>query len=233
MTLSAFITGLILLLVSILAYMATRDKIHPGVIFPFVWATTLAIAAFLPLIGFYPIEGNVLLIFLAGGLSFSFVSVIMHYLLNRRVYPPLPIKIAPLNSNYLVFFLFLTNSIVFYFAINDFMALGSDIFQASYMVRRLSVQGVRVFNPIVSNYMLFGLVVIPILTSLLIKARLTLVPYLIITFPWLMLILLISGRTGLIHLLLVLFFIYPSKPLTLSVVGRGGGGPTPLAHQHC
>lgn len=28
-------------------------------------------------------------------------------------------------------------------------------------------------------------------------------------------------------------FIYLSKPLTLSVVGRGGGGPTPLAYQQC
>jgi hypothetical protein len=28
-------------------------------------------------------------------------------------------------------------------------------------------------------------------------------------------------------------FIYLSKPLTMSVVGRGGGGPTPLAHQQC
>jgi hypothetical protein len=28
-------------------------------------------------------------------------------------------------------------------------------------------------------------------------------------------------------------FIYLSKPLTLSVVGRGGGGPTPLANQQC
>ncbi len=27
-------------------------------------------------------------------------------------------------------------------------------------------------------------------------------------------------------------FYYLSKPLTSSVVGRGGGGPTPLAHQH-
>jgi oligosaccharide repeat unit polymerase len=208
MTLNAFIAGLILLLVSILAYGATRDKIHPGVVFPFVWAATLVIGSFLPLMDFYPIEGNALLIFLAGGIFFSLTSVVMHYLLKRQVYPPRPISSPSLNSNYLVIFLFFTNSIVFYFAINDFMALGPDISRAAYMARHLSVQGEQVCSPIVSNYMLFGLVSIPILTALLIKAKLNLAPYLIITLPWMTLILLFNGRAGLIRLLLALFFIY-------------------------
>jgi len=225
MTLSVFITGLILFMVSIMACVATRDKIHPGVIFPFVWAITLIVAAFLPLIGFFPIEGGALLFFLVGGLIFSFVSICTHYLLNKRVTIPTATNTPHFSSNYLGFFLFFMNIIVFYFAINGFMALGSNVSHSAYMARRLSVQGEHVFNPIVSNYMLLGLVVIPILTLLLIKKKLNLVPYLIISFPWLALILLLDGRSGLIQLLLVLFFIYYLlvRKITLKVCLYIGG----------
>lgn len=208
MTISALVAGLILMFVTVLAYKATRDKIHPGVVFPFVWASALFAIAFLPLIGFYPVNGYALLLFLAGGILFSLVSVSMHYLLIKRVYPPQKIIISLQNLNFVVLILFFTNLVVFYSAISDFMALGADIAQSAYVARQKSVQGEQVFSPLISNYMMFGLVIIPILTISLINEKFKILPYLLITLPWIGLILLFSGRASLISLLLVLMFIY-------------------------
>ncbi|ODS13136.1 O-antigen polymerase [Pseudoalteromonas tetraodonis] len=208
MTVSAFFAGLMLIFVSVLAYKATRDIIHPGVVFPFVWASALVTIAFLPLIGFYPVNGYALLLFLVGGMLFSLISISMHYLLIKRVYPPQKTIINLKNLNFLVLILFFTNMIVFYSAISDFMALGGDVAQSAYVARQKSVQGEQVFNPLISNYMMFGLVIIPILTVSLINEKLKILPYLLITLPWIGLILLFSGRASLISLLLVLLFIY-------------------------
>jgi len=217
MTISAFIAGLILMLTSVLAYRATRDKIHPAVVFPFVWACTLVIVAFLPLIGFYPVNGYALLLFVMGGIFFSVISIIMHYLFARRFSAPNVTAVDVQNVNFLVFILFFTNLLVFYFAYNDFMALGSDIAQSAYVARQKAVQGEQVFSSLVNNYLMLGLVVIPILTISLIGKTLKIIPYLIISIPWVVLILLISGRSSLIGLILTLLFIYYLTARKLSI----------------
>jgi oligosaccharide repeat unit polymerase len=208
MTLGAFIVGLILFLVSILANIATRDKVHPAVIFPFVWAVSLVVISILPLIGFLSIEGESLLLFLGGGVTFSIVAIVTHYSLSYRVSPPKTTNIPRLNIKPLVVILFFTNLVVFYSAVISLMSFGSNISQVAYMVRRASVQGEQIFNPIVSNYMLLGLVLIPLLSAFLIKRQINLLPYLSITLPWATLILLASGRADLVQLMLVVFFIY-------------------------
>lgn len=208
MTISAFISGLILMLTSVLAYRATRDKIHPAVVFPFVWACTLVIVAFLPLIDFYPVNGYALLIFVMGGMFFSVVSIVMHYLFAKRFSTPNVTVVGVQSLNFLVFILFFTNLVVFYFAYNDFMALGSNMAQSAYIARQKTVQGEQVFSSLITNYLMLGLVVIPILTISLIGKALKIIPYLIISIPWVVLILLISGRSSLIGLILALLFIY-------------------------
>lgn len=202
------ISGIILLFISFCSYGVTRDKIHPAFVFAFVWGVGLLIISVLPAMGFYEINSSALILFVTGGVVFSIVSISTQIIISSHIRIPKQTRPLVLDLKRVTIFIFFTNLIVLTVAWRNFMSLGANISQAAYMVRNLSVHGEQVFSPIVSNYMLLGLVVIPLLTISLIAKKLNALPYLIISLPWAAMIMLISGRSSLIQLLLVLFFIF-------------------------
>lgn len=71
----SFLAGLTLLAVAILSRATMRDPFHPSFIFPAIWGGGLCLIAFTPLLGFYAVESDALLIFILGGAIFSAVSI--------------------------------------------------------------------------------------------------------------------------------------------------------------
>lgn len=206
--LMSFLSGLLLLMASYLASYFSRDKIHPSVVFPLVWGITLIALSLLPLIGFYEVDGNVLFIYIFGGLIFSITSLGFSFLYKKNISTAKVIVLPIWNINRLVWFFLLMNIVVFYFVIKQMMSIGSSIEAISYTIRRAAVEGEDLFNPFISNYMLLGLIVIPIMTAFLIKKQLSFLRFAAIALPWIILILIVSGRASLIQLVLVMFFMY-------------------------
>lgn len=204
----SFISGLILLCAAIIFYMIVKDKIHPATVFPAVWGITLLFISMLPSIGFRPIDNGSLLIFVLGGLFFSLASVLSHLLIAGQIKIRKSDIIFDADIKPAISIILFLNCIVFFISIHEFMALGGGLFQAAYTARSMQVSGERIFSPIVTNYMLLGLIVIPLLTMARINKKINLFAYCLIVLPWAFLILLTAGRSGLIKLILALVFIY-------------------------
>ncbi|MBI6627959.1 O-antigen polymerase [Pseudomonas rhodesiae] len=202
----SFIAGLALLGVSILSRATIRDMFHPSFIFPAIWGGGLCLIAFTPLLGFYAVESDALLIFILGGAIFSAVSIYISLFAKSLVHEGFFYR--TLNFNDLFFLFAFMHLLVLPVAYSELSALGSGFEKISYAARAMSVAGESVFGRLTANYLLLGLVVIPLFTIALAQRRIGWLKYLIIAFPWCALILVGSGRAGLIQMLLGLVFIY-------------------------
>ena len=202
----SFLAGLTLLAVAILSRATMRDPFHPSFIFPAIWGGGLCLIAFTPLLGFYAVESDALLIFILGGAIFSAVSICISLFAKSFVHKGFFCRELNFNDLFLLFALL--HLLVLPVAYSDLSALGSDFEQISYAARAMSVAGESVFGRLTANYLLLGLVIIPLFTIALAQRRIGWLKYLIIAFPWCALILVGSGRAGLIQMLLGLVFIY-------------------------
>ena len=83
-----------------------------------------------------------------------------------------------------------------------------DIFILAYRLRNKSVSGEEVIGPIVGNYLLGAFLFIPILLLGWINKQVTTLEIILISLPWILLNLLVNGRSGLITLIFSLAYIY-------------------------
>lgn len=83
----AMLTGVTLLIFSVLARLLARSAVHPSVAMPVTWGLGLLGVSLASMIGFYPVESDALLIFLAGVLSFSLSSAIFSFIYNSYTSP--------------------------------------------------------------------------------------------------------------------------------------------------
>lgn len=201
------VSGLILVFSSLFSLFVTKDKIHPAFVFSFAWGIGLLIISALPSIGFYEINSGAALLYVAGGLIFSFTSLCV----QSAIYPKhcFSVKKKPIKveSARVVPFLILTNLLIIFYAFKKFSAIDFDLLQSAYKVRSLSVHGEDVFGPVINNYITFGFVVIYWMTVSLLLNGTRLLHYISVCFPLILLILFVSGRSGLIHIIISLFFI--------------------------
>ena len=204
----SFIAGLVLLFAVALSFMVVKDKVHPACVFPAVWGVSLIILSALPLWRFIPIQNGALVFFVLGGLTFSLISIVTHYLVERKIMPPEKLQGMVENFRPLVLLILAGHAIVFSMALNELLSLGGTLSQAIYQARALQVQGVEVFNHIVTNYMLLGLVLIPLITVARLRKRIGILSYSAVVVPWITMILVTSGRAGLIQLVFAVLFIY-------------------------
>lgn len=94
------------------------------------------------------------------------------------------------------------------FALADLQALGNSFEQIAYAARAMSVSGDAVFGKITSNYLLVGLVLIPLMFKAVATKKISFMVFLVISVPWGIFILIGTGRAALIQMLLGLLIVY-------------------------
>ena len=206
----SFAVGMIFLLIGILASLFSKDKWHPSAVFPFTWAFGLWGVSASELLGFYPIESESLLLFIAGGIVFSVVSIATSEILRRSNSTSVASGYfyRPINARKMVFFFCVLHVAILPSIYFDLTSLSPDLVQAAYIARQRSVEGDDVLGWAASNYLQVGTMLIPLFVVCYLKKWCSASSLLIISAPWSLLILLASGRSGLLQLLIGVLFIW-------------------------
>ena len=206
----SFAVGMIFLLIGILASLFSKDKWHPSAVFPFTWAFGLWGVSASELLGFYPIESEALLLFIAGGIVFSVASIATSEILRRSNSTSVASGYfyRPINARKMVFFFCVLHVAILPSIYFDLTSLSPDLVQAAYIARQRSVEGDDVLGWAASNYLQVGTMLIPLFVVCYLKKWCSASSLLIISAPWSLLILLASGRSGLLQLLIGVLFIW-------------------------
>lgn len=206
----SFAVGMMFLMIGILASLFSRDKWHPSAVFPFTWAFGLWGVSASELLGFYPIESEALLLFIAGGIVFSVASIATSEILRRYNSGSVASGYfyKPINARKMVFFFCVLHVAILPSIYFDLTSLSPDIVQAAYIARQRSVEGDDVLGRAASNYLQIGTMLIPLFVVCYLKKWCSSIALLLISAPWALLILLASGRAGLLQLLIGLLFIW-------------------------
>lgn len=205
-----FVAGLILLFWCVIVAIVCRDKWHPAVVFPATWALGLWGVSVSELLGFYPIESDALLLYIVGGLVFSVVGIATYEILRKANSNVLASGYFynPINARKMVFFFCVLHVAILPSIYIDLTSLSPDLIQAAYIARQRSVEGDDVLGWAASNYLQVGTMLIPLFVVCYLKKWCSAPALLLISTPWALLILLASGRAGLLQLLIGLLFIW-------------------------
>ncbi|HFX1421615.1 TPA: hypothetical protein ACID12_006288, partial [Pseudomonas aeruginosa] len=169
----AMLTGVTLLIFSVVARLLARSAIHPSVAMPVTWGLGLLGVSLASMIGFYPVESDALLIFLAGVLSFSLSSAIFSFIYNSYT--------SPYSYNVLFDRALRAKSLVFFFCVahlffltviyRDLSSIAPTLREAAYMVRAQSVSGEPLLSSLSLNYLQLGQTVIPLVVLLYLRGK--------------------------------------------------------------
>lgn len=206
----SFAVGTILLMIGIISAMISRDKWSPASVFPLTWAFGLWGVGASEMLGFYPIESEALVLYVVGGLVFSTVGIATYEVLRKSSKNTLSYGYfyKPINARKMVFFFCLLHLAVLPSIYIDLTSLSPDLIQAAYIARRRSVEGDDVLGWAASNYLQIGTMLMPLFVVCYLKKWCSAYALLIISTPWALLILLASGRSGLLQLLIGVLFIW-------------------------
>ena len=114
----------------------------------------------------------------------------------------------PINARRMVVFFCILHVAILPSIYIDLTSLSPDLIQAAYIARHRSVEGDNVLGWAASNYLQIGTMLIPLFVVCYLKKWCSAPALLLISTPWALLILLASGRSGLLQLLIGLFFIW-------------------------
>ncbi|HCF5406427.1 TPA: oligosaccharide repeat unit polymerase [Pseudomonas aeruginosa] len=206
----AMLTGVTLLIFSVLARLLARSAVHPSVAMPVTWGLGLLGVSLASMIGFYPVESDALLIFLAGVLSFSLSSAIFSFIYNSYT-SPYSYNILfdrDLRAKSLVFFFCVAHLFFLTVIYRDLSSIAPTLREAAYIVRAQSVSGEPLLSSLSLNYLQLGQTVMPLVVLLYLRGKCGAIGMLAVSVPWMAVILLASGRSSLMQMLVGLFFIY-------------------------
>jgi oligosaccharide repeat unit polymerase len=204
------INSVILLLFSALCARLTRSLISPAFVFSFVWGVALFILSFTPLIGFYPITSNALLIFVFGAILFSMTSLVTHVIcIKWRINENLNYNQAlSLNFNQILIYFNILSIIIIPILISDVMSYGGSLAEISYNLRVASLQGEKVGSFATANYSVIAFFLSILFIYAINKKQLNVLWVVVSLAPFLISTLVLAGRSGLISLMLSWLFVY-------------------------
>ena len=129
----SFAVGTVLLMIGIIAALISRDKWSPASVFPLTWAFGLWGVSASEVFGFYPIESEALLLYIAGSLVFSIVGIATYEMLRKlnRNTVPYGYFYNPINARKMVFFFCLLHLAVLPSIYIDLTSLSPDLVQAA------------------------------------------------------------------------------------------------------
>lgn len=208
---ASIIFGTLFLLVTFVCMKVQRDVLHPAVVFPAVWGATLIMVGFAEPFGYFQISVNTFFVFTVGIFMFvagaTTINNTSTYKYQRSIYN--------LDFRKIIWFCFLFHAVILpmaWFEIGKIGAgVGADnIFALAYRLRVASVSGEENVGPIVGNYLIGGLFFIPVLLLGWMHRQISFLCMVLLGLPWVMLNILVNGRSGIILLTFSIFYIYLS-----------------------
>lgn len=204
------IVGLILLLAALVLWRILRDGLHPAVVMPSVWGVTLVLVQIAQPFGFFPVAPASLLLFLSGLLIFSAGAC-----LGSRLAAEIGPRTAPLaerlqvNYRALAICALLIHVVMLPLWLSEIQAIAGDtddILVIAYQLRIKSVYDEVTTGSLVGNYLVLGMIVIPVLAVGVLSKRLHGGWALLVGAPWVVTNLLTNGRSTLVQLVLALIY---------------------------
>lgn len=197
--------GLILLLAASLSRAYEKTLFAPATAMLLTWSGALVALAFLPLMGFYHLSAEAVLLYVLGAGWFAFVAVLTSWVLNRYSRPTYNLGSGTadhLNYSRLLLLWAVIAVFAYPLAILDVLSFGSSIVEISYNIRRAAVSGESILHPIVSNlFVLLGVLANIILFGV-IQKKVKLISFIVLVAPLVVISLIVSGRSGLVSLIL-------------------------------
>lgn len=181
------------------------------------WGIALVVLAFLPLLGFYHLAVEAVLLYVMGTVWFAFIAILSSWILTRPTRAGAYSLVGPadkLNFRHLLMLWIVIAIISYPLAIVNILNYGSDIAEVSYNIRRASVAGEDILNPLVSNLFVLISVLANIFLFGVISKKIKPFSFVILVVPFIFISLIVSGRSGLVSLVLgwlVIFAVFSEK----------------------
>jgi oligosaccharide repeat unit polymerase len=214
-------TAIIFLLLAGLMFRTVGDVLHPAVTFPLNWGVILLLCGLAVQFGYLPVEIDALPTYYLG-VCFFISGALISTKLSKELIKNRTTLFDINNFNYsrlfkicLVLHVFLLPQC--YNEIVRITAGSKDLFEIAYKLRILSVTKQEVVNALVGNYSLSGLVIMPIMFVGAFAGRISIAKTMVVSIPWLIVNLLIGGRSGLMGFFTALTYYYFASGKTLSV----------------
>lgn len=180
----------------------------PGTAMLFTWSIGLLFLAFLPLIGFYPLSEKAVLLYVIGSIWFATVALLTLFIINKfSTLKCAEGELDQLNFNKLILFWYIVSFMVFPLIVQEILKHGSNLTEISYNIRRLSLSGEEIISPMINNVMVFITILSNIILYGVTKKKVKLTTFLAVALPFLFLSMVVSGRSGLVSLILGWFVI--------------------------
>ena len=216
----SLLLGLVLLLVSVLAFLQTKDALHPSVVFSGVWGATATSIWLGEDFGYFQISAEAFSIFLAGVLSFVVGSL---FVSKSRVSPNFAI-FACYDYRKILWFCVVVHVIFVPLTLNEAASIAyqaQDAYETAYALRSSSVSGEERVSTLVGNYLVLGVCFVPFLFIGWLSKKIRFLTAMALSAPWIALNVFVNGRSALFLLafsLVYLFFRFGGR-LTLASVG--------------
>jgi len=215
--------GLNLLLLAWLMGRLTRDALHPAVGFPAVWGTVLLLIAAVQAWGYHSVAAPALLLYLAGAACFALGAWQGAAAVPAR--PPAA-ALAPVFWPRLAWLCLGLHTVGLPLAWAEMQAIGGsdDLLALAFQLRVQAVSGEATLGPLAGNYLVLGLILVPMLALGALHKALSWVWVALLALPWVAGNLLANGRAPLVLLVLVLLY------LRLVSAPRSGPPARPAPH---
>lgn len=169
------------------------------------WGVALVVLSFLPLMGFYHLSVEAVLLYVLGAGWFAFVAILTSWILSRCSRPANPrpgVTAEHLNYSRLLLLWAVIAVFVYPLAVLNVLSFGSSIVEISYNIRRASVSGESILHPIVSNFFLLLGVLANVVLFGVIQKKVKLMSFVVLVVPLVGIILIVAGRSGLVSMIL-------------------------------
>lgn len=206
-----------LLMSAALTRLYEKSVYAPATAMLLTWGSALLVLSFLPLLGFYHLAVEAVLLYVLGALWFAFVAVLTTWVLIRYTGPVSISSVGAIDKiNYkkLIAMWFIISIVAYPLAIINILGFGSDVTEISYNIRRATVAGEDILNPILSNlFVLLGILGSVVLYGV-VKNKVNLLKFLVLVVPYVLISLIVYGRSGLVSLILgwlVIFTVFSER----------------------
>lgn len=197
--------GLILLLGAALSRSYEKAIFAPATAMLLTWGGALLALSFLPLMGFYHLSVEAVLLYVLGSGWFALVAILTSWVSNKYSKPAEHFSRGPadrLNFSRVVLLWAIIAVIAYPLAVLNVLSFGSNIGEISYNIRKASVSGETILHPIVSNlFVLLGVLANIVLYGVTQK-KVKLMSFVILVAPLVVISLIVAGRSGLVSMIL-------------------------------
>lgn len=206
LSLYSLIGAFTLLGVAYLTKKVERTVVAPATAMLLTWGIALFILSFLPTLGFYYVSAQAVVLYVLGAIWFAVVALVTGGLLKSYSRKKDGYRVSgiiqTINYNRLYLACIVIAFTTFPLAVLNILEYGSNITEISYNIRRASLDGESILNPVVNNlFVVMGAFLTVVLFGV-ITGRLKISQFILVSVPYVLLVLVISGRSGIVSLIL-------------------------------